>query len=128
MIRHTSYICRMKFRVSLFPYTLFPLFLLFSCGESGKTVTVPADVLPKEKMALVITDIHIAEAEASLKPYQDTTSEKLNFQALFEKNKITKEQYEKSMAFYIDHPELLNEVYENVLNELSGMQGEAAKQ
>lgn len=101
---------------------------LFSCGnEKEKTIPIPADILPKEKMAMVITDIHLAEAEANLKLSPDTSSEKLNFQSIFEKNKIAKDQYKKSIAFYIDHPELLNEVYENVLNELSRMQGEAAK-
>ena len=114
----------MKKRICIF----FLTGLLFSCGnEKEKTVATPADVLPKEKMALVITDIHLAEAKASLQPTPDTSSEKLNFRMIFEKNKITKDQYEKSIAFYIDNPELMNEVYEKVLNELSRMQGEAAK-
>ena len=113
--------------------------LLFSCGQEEKSVVVPADVLPKEKMAEVLTDIHIAEAvgqnartpsfsgEANLKTLPDSASAVpidigISFQKIFEKNKITKEQYEKSLSFYIDHPELLNEVYEKVLNELSKMQ------
>jgi hypothetical protein len=100
---------------------------LFSCRQGEKTVSIPSDVLPKERMALVITDIHLAEAEASLKTFPDTSSEKLNFRKIFDKNNISKEQYDKSIAFYVDHPELLNEVYEQVLNELSRMQGEAAK-
>lgn len=78
-------------------------------------------------MSVVITDILLAEAEISLKTFPDTSSEKIDYQKIFEKDKITKEQYDKSISFYIDHPELLNEVYEKVLNELSRMQGEAAK-
>ena len=104
-------------------------FLLFSCGQDEGQVAIPSDVLPKEKMAQVITDIHLAEANASLYTLPDSvSSEKLHFEKIFAKHKITKIQYDKSISFYIDHPELLNEVYEKVLNELSRMQGEAAKQ
>lgn len=109
--------------------TLYIVFVLASsCGEQEKQIVIPSDVLAKEKMAEVLTDIHITEAEANLRTLPDSSStEKLSFQKVFEKNKITKEQYEKSLTFYIDHPVLLNEVYEKVLNELSKMQGEAAK-
>ena len=97
--------------------------ILFSCGSTEeKKVVIPGVVLSKEKMAEVIADIHLAEAEANLHPIADTTSVKSGFQKIFEKSKITKEQYEKSLSFYIDHPELLNEVYGKVLNELSKMQ------
>lgn len=80
-------------------------------------------------MSMVIADIHIAEAGINLKTFPDSASkENLSFEKIFEKNKITKAQYDTSIAFYIDHPELLNEVYEKVLNELSKMQGNASKQ
>jgi len=79
-------------------------------------------------MAEVITDIHLAEAEASIRTFPDTTSkEKLSFQKIFNKHSITKKQYEESLSFYIDNPEILDKVYVNVLNELSKMQGEVVK-
>ena len=101
--------------------------LCFSCGENNKQVIIPADVLPKEKMAVVIADIHIAEAELYLNSHQtlqndSTPHQPADFQKIFAKNSITKGQYDRSIAFYIDHPEQLNEVYEIVLNELSRMQ------
>ncbi len=102
--------------------------LLFSCGGDEEQVTIPADVLPKEKMAMVITDVHLAEAEADLKTLPDSSSTgKIGFEKIYEKNQISKAQYDTSLSFYVDHPELLNEVYEIVLNELSKRQGEAAK-
>lgn len=118
-----SYICAVK--------KLFYLFILcnlfFSCGEK-KTVSIPATVLPKEKMAAVIKDIHLSEAEMSLRTFPDSTSkEKLSFQKIFEKDSITKKQYDESLSFYVDHPQLLDTIYEQVLNDLSKMQGEAAK-
>jgi hypothetical protein len=102
--------------------------LLLSCGEKEKQTTIPANILPKEKMAQVITDIHIAEAEAGIHALPDSTSKGLiSFQKVFEKDTITKRQYEESLTFYIDHPQLLDTVYTQVLNELSKMQGAVAK-
>lgn len=110
------------------------LFVFSSCGEKQPT-PVPADVLPKEKMAQVFTDIHMAEAGANApmitdipaKDLDSISKSNISFQKIFDKNQITKEQYDKSLQFYIDHPELLDKVYEEVLNELSKMQGEASK-
>lgn len=109
----------------LIPYTLYLVFLLCSCGQ--ETEKIPSDILSKEKMAQVITDIHIAEAETHLLTFPDSSSnEKISFLKIFEKHHITKEQYETSLSFYIDHPEMLNEIYQKVLNELSKMQGKAS--
>ena len=114
-------------RLYLIPYTLCLVFFLLSCGEN-KTISIPTNILSKEKMAEVITDIHLAEAEASMRTVPDSSSkEKLNFRKIFDKHSITKQQYEKSLSFYIEHPEILDEIYEQVLNELSKMQGEVAK-
>ena len=99
---------------------------LLACGEEQKQVAIPDNILPKEKMSQIIADIHIAEAEANLRTLPDSSSkETISFQKIFEKDSITKQQYEESLSFYIDNPELLNEVYEEVLNDLSKMQGTA---
>lgn len=98
--------------------------LFFSCGQREKSVIVPADVLPKTKMAQVITDIHMAEADIDLRTAPDAPNrDTVNFQKIFVKQHINKSQYEKSLSFYVSHPELLNDVYQEVMNELSKMQG-----
>jgi hypothetical protein len=100
------------------------LCILFSaCGQKEKQVVIPADILPKEKMSQVLTDIHLAQAEVNLHSLPDSTKkEPIDFQKIFVKDTISQHQYEESLAFYIDHPELLNKVYEEVVNELSKMQ------
>jgi uncharacterized lipoprotein YehR (DUF1307 family) len=109
--------------IPLYLYTIYLVFSLTSCGESEKSITIPPNILPKEKMARVITDIHMAEAEANLRTWPDSTSKTpISFQKIFEKDSVTKQQYEESLKFYTDNPELLNEVYENVLNDLSKLQ------
>ena len=96
--------------------------LVFSCGQKDKSVVIPATILPKAKMARVIADVHLAEAKENLHSLPDSTKMKpIDFQKIFEKDTISKQQYEESLTFYIDHPELFNEVYEEVVNELSKM-------
>ena len=124
---HLSYICvKIKLpkvkRIYCLLAIVYCLFV-FSCGEKGKEDSIPSNILPKEKMAQIIGDIHLAEAQVNLRAKPDTTlKNKLSFQKIFEKDSITKQQYEESLAFYIDHPELLDKVYEETLNELSKMQ------
>lgn len=109
-------------RLSCLLFTVYCL-LVFSCGQNNEQITIPANILPKEKMVQVITEVHIAEAQAHIKTLPDSTStEAINFQKIFGKQSITKQQYEESLAFYIDHPVLLDSIYVQVLNELSKMQ------
>lgn len=103
--------------------------VLSSCGEKETTVEIPANILPKEKMVQVLTDVHLAEAEANLRTLPDSASkEPIGFQKIFDKDSITKKQYEESLTFYIDHPVLLDSIYTQVLNELSKIQGTAGNQ
>lgn len=103
--------------------------LLFSCGGKKEQTSVPSNILPKEKMAQVITDIHLSEAEMGMHALPDSTKKgPVSFENIFKKDSITKQQYEESLAFYIDHPQLLDTVYTQVLNELSKMQGKASGQ
>lgn len=108
-------------------YSLFAFFL--SCkDQEEKSISIPDHVLPKEKMVQVITDIHIAEAEINLNAIPDSAFKKsIYFEEIFKEHQITKRQYEESLAFYIDHPEILNKIYEQVLNDLSKIQAEMSK-
>ena len=103
--------------------------LVASCGQDKEQTTIPPNILPKDKMVQVITEVHIAEARVHIKTLPDSTStEAIGFQKIFEKESITRQQYEESLSFYIDHPVLLDSIYVQVLNELSKMQGEANSQ
>lgn len=105
---------------------IFACLLFFSCSNI-KTVKIPDTVLSKQKMAQVMVDIHLLEGSMSL---NGTNADKItpenpspNFDVL-KKNNISKKQYDESFDFYSQHPALLNEVYDLVLNDLSKMQAE----
>jgi hypothetical protein len=102
------------------------LAFIASCN-SNDTVNIPDDVLPKEKMADVMVDIHLLEATLNINAFNTTTAsgkQLLPTVDILKKNKITKKQYEDSFYFYTNNPALLKEVYQLVLNKLSTMQAE----
>jgi len=45
---------------------------------------------------------------------------------VLKKHQVTKPQYDSSFVFYTQHPKLLSDVYEKVLNELSKLQAKVA--
>jgi hypothetical protein len=110
---------------------LLPLFLfcaLFSCTPiEDKRVSIPADVLPEEKMAQVMVDIHLLEAALNVGTYAKDNMTMQNIRPssdILKKNGVTKPEYDRSFDFYSRNPKLLAEVYNLVLNDLSKMQAE----
>ena len=98
--------------------------LLFACTNK-EAVHIPATILPKDKMAALMLDIHLLEAT------MNTNIMKTEFLPaaplhtdIFKKNGVSKKQFDDSFDFYAKHPELFSEVYQVVLDDLSKMQAE----
>lgn len=108
--------------------TLYILVCVVFVACSAKTeVSIPDTILSKQKMLEVMIDVHLLEASMNLNVYnpdrtvvEDPTP---GFDIL-KKNSITKQQFDESFGFYSQHPNLLNELYDNVLDSLSKMQAE----
>lgn len=104
----------------------FACLFLFACSEKKKE-EIPSSVLPTEKMAEVMMDVHLLEATMTLNTYNADRLANGNAAPpidIFSKHKITKKQYQESFSYYSKHPDLLNEVYATVLEDLSKMQAE----
>lgn len=112
----------------LFFYALiFVAIMLTSCSE--KKVEVPADVLSTDKMIAVLTDVEIAEAARNQHDIvKDTIADFTTASAkfIFEKHKVNATDFQRSMDWYAAHPEMLNKIYEEVVNSLSKKQSEVA--
>lgn len=92
---------------------------------SSNKVDIPKGVLPKDKMAQVVADIQLLEAVhkdmgvfgIERKHISDTS-----FMIVYNKHKISVEQFDSSYSFYTRHPELFAEVMEEVEENLSKRQ------
>jgi hypothetical protein len=105
---------------------LFPL-IFFSCSK--KKIDIPENVLGKEKMVPVLVDMHLAMALIGISQSSDSVHYTLDdySASIFRMHHITKEQYRISLEFYTAHPELLDDMYAEVINELSKKQSEAER-
>jgi hypothetical protein len=96
--------------------------LLFSC--SGKKVSIPSDVIQIKQMEDIMTDVQIAEAAKQIANATDQTHRSINdyYDSIFINHHITKDQFERSFNFYKSHPELMEEIYTEVINRLNEIQ------
>ena len=95
------------------------LLLLLACSEEEKR---PGDLIPEEKMAKILADIHVAEAQVTNLQLHSldssvTVYEELQ-QKIWKKYQVDTLLYRKSYSFYTSHPAYLAEIYEQVEKNL----------
>ncbi|MFN8252257.1 MAG: DUF4296 domain-containing protein [Ferruginibacter sp.] len=103
-----------------------PLLLMFaiacmivSCSSNND---IPKGILKKEKMQLVLWDVLRADVftfqfitkDSSKNPELEAV--KLQKQ-IFAAHKITKEDFDKSYAFYKSHPEIMQPMLDSIINK-----------
>lgn len=109
---------------------IFLLLFVFSSCENDKP-TKPKVFIEKEKMEQILMEIHISDAIAE---------EKANGNAALEKNiadqglaqilanyKLSKPQFDSVYVYYVRQPDVLNEMYVNIITELSKKQAQLAR-
>jgi hypothetical protein len=89
-------------------------------------VKIPEGVLKKEQMVPILADVHIAQAVAVMNSASDTTRYSLPklMKYILDIHHTSQAQYDSSIAFYTKHPEIMSQIYDSVITELSKKQGE----
>ncbi|MCX6290627.1 MAG: DUF4296 domain-containing protein [Bacteroidetes bacterium] len=100
--------------------------LLLSISCSKKPADIPKNILSKTELVPVLVDIHLAQAATGVNQLNDSARYGMKEYSgyIFKIHGITKEKYDSSLAFYSRHPELIDEIYQEVINELSRKQSE----
>jgi len=107
--------------------TLFLLSLLFShCSfiDNKKNQDQPQQLIPKEKMIVILADMQITEAylkQLRKAGYKVKDTSLIYYTKVFKKNKITKSIFEQSLLYYKRDLQDLEKMYTDViirLNEL----------
>lgn len=94
------------------------LAILSACNDK---VTRPATVLQPEVFTKVLTDIHLAEAEAMSKDLKnDTVRATLHaqYRTIWQQHNIDSSDFFTSMDWYQQHPEELHAMYERIHENL----------
>ena len=102
----------------------FSFSLLLSAGMSmtftgcTKEEAPPEGTLPEEKMADILTDIHIAESRVTRLQLKSLDSSILIFdklkQDIWKKHQVDTLAYRNSYTFYMTHPVYMTRIYKNV--------------
>jgi hypothetical protein len=129
-------------------FLLFLTLFALACNQpKEKAVEKPADLIPEDKMVQVLADVHLLEAALNLRfpqanhplhnngpielmhdtivpnNFPDANSQvPLSWYDIFQKNGVTKKQYESSMKWYCSDPEKLSALYDDVIVELTKRQ------
>ncbi|WP_420603895.1 DUF4296 domain-containing protein [Flagellimonas sp.] len=103
--------------------------LLFSCGE--KVIKEPENLIPKEKMVLVLHDLAVLNAtKSSYKAALDNNDIDI-MEFLYKKYQIDSVQFSQSDLYYASIPLEYQEIYEKVESILerkkNAMEGKAQK-
>ena len=102
---------------------LFLLLTLFACNEAVETI--PDNVLSKEDMVSVMVDIQLIEAALSINQSEEAKETAYyNYDSVLKQHNLSKEKFDESFKYYSEHPELMEQIYEEMLSELSKRQAE----
>lgn len=102
-------------------FTLFSVLitLFSSCGNEDKA---PHDTLSEEKMAVVLSEIHVAESRATRLQLKSTDSSQMIFnklkEAIWKNQKVDSAVYRRSYEYYMSHPERMSRIYEKVQKKI----------
>lgn len=96
--------------------------LLFAWSCQNSSDKRPGDVLPEDKMAEVLTEIHLAEAKAGKLGITSSDSTTLIYKRLesqiYKKHKIDTATYFRSYRYYSSNPDKMADVYKQVAEKL----------
>lgn len=94
------------------------LFILASCQQKSGT---PAGIIPKDKMQSILEDIHYAQIEINIAHLVPDSAKKMDvtyYNRIFRLHHVTAQQFLNSFDYYIQHPDIMDDMYQNMVNEL----------
>jgi hypothetical protein len=94
------------------------LVIVSACG----TPDAPSDLIKRDKMVKVMTEVHLLEAKIAELPIRPSDSIQAVYdhyeKLLFDSLGITEEQYVSSFNYYVDNPTEFEKVYNVVVDSL----------
>jgi hypothetical protein len=101
------------------------LLLVYSCGSKDTKTKIPDNIIPPDKMVAVLVDFHLVDASVGLgqQKHEDVNDiSNYRYNSVMKKHKITRTQLSESFMFYTGHMKDLENIYKQVVVELSTMQ------
>ncbi len=109
---------------SFYLAAIFISIYLHSCNNQPSLL--PEGILSKEKMIEILVDVHLAESSGDSHGFTMMQSNKLvatKYESVMRKHGTTFLQFKTSFDYYMQHPEKFDEVYQEVVNQLTALEG-----
>lgn len=110
-------------------YLFAAILLLTSCysAPEQETAPPPENLIDRDELVLILADVEIAES--ALRQKQNVGHEIKNiketyYHSIFSKYNVSREQFDSSMIYYKQDPEVMDKIYEDVITKLSVMESE----
>jgi Domain of unknown function (DUF4296) len=95
---------------------------LLACQPPEAGVEKPANLLPPDRMAAVLTEIHVAEARVGRMGLRGADSSAIVYarlrQRIFARQKVDTAAFTKSYVYYAAHPQQLEKLYKIIVDTL----------
>lgn len=81
----------------------------------------PPDVLDEDQFARIMVDVQLIEAMRvhKLGPRRETSIDMAElYDEIFRKHGVTRSTFEKTFGYYTEHPDLMKDIYEQVIDSL----------
>ncbi len=104
------------------------LSLLLVLGCEAPEDKQPDDLIPEDRMAAILTQVHLLEAQTSRFSLASTDSARIAYKhqeaRLFRQMKVDTAVYSRSFIFYSSHPKHLERIYQQVVDQLKKKTGQ----
>lgn len=112
----------MNYFIQILSTSILILFLITAC--SSKQNELPP--IDKEKMQAILIDMHFAQAATQFRLVSKDSLLRVHksgyFPQIFETHNTNEAEYELSYNYYLNHPEILLDMYTYVTEELTKME------
>jgi hypothetical protein len=97
--------------------------LIFSCNNDGlQTVEKPKNLISQEKLAEIISDIHLAESGLQLSNLSPDSLKRMTagyYDFIFNKHQVKQSDFEMSYSYYLGNPPEMDSIYLKVIDGLN---------
>jgi hypothetical protein len=95
--------------------------LLLAC--TTPKIEIPTEILSETEFANMLKEIHLEEAAFELNKSKGVINAKnslaTSYQSIYKKYDVDDSTFSKSLEYYAKHPEILEEIYSTVLEQLT---------
>ncbi len=96
--------------------------ILSSCQSETK---VPRDCYTQDEMVQVLVDLNLVQGMLKSNFILDDSASRVApvlYDQVFERNEADRQKFQRSLDFYLDHPEMLKAINEKVVEELNKLE------